>query len=170
MSDTTSAAPSDAEIGDLCDQFRWDTAEGRRACARAVLAKWGTPQPVANQAPAPSFDDPRVQVVYSTICDDADWPPNGAPQQHWEGWIARRIVERLDACKPVAREPLTADDIRQPKNGQWWRVEWWNESCRMLLPKSMRLDSFQSYKNGTLMFTIKQAAHGIGTEKGDSHE
>lgn len=46
MTDTTSAAPSDAEIDALDDQFRWDTAEGRRACARAVLARWGAPQPV----------------------------------------------------------------------------------------------------------------------------
>lgn len=118
MTDTTSAAPSDAEID---AQWRESVAKHEttaafvRDFARAVLAKWGAPQPA------------------------------------------------------VAGEPMTADDIRQPKNGQWWRVEWWNESCRMLLPKSMRLDSFQSYKNGTLMFTIKQAAHGIGTEKGGSH-
>ena len=52
--------------------------------------------------------------------------------------------------------PLTADGMMEPKNGQQWRVEWWNESCRMMLPKDSRLDSFQSYKNGTLMFTIKK--------------
>lgn len=47
MTDTTSAAPSDAEIDALDDQFRWDTTQGRRDYARAVLARWGAPQPVA---------------------------------------------------------------------------------------------------------------------------
>lgn len=55
-----------------------------------------------------------------------------------------------------AAEALTADDIRQPKNGNEWRVEWWNESCRMMLPKNKVLYRFQSYRNGTLMFTLKE--------------
>lgn len=75
----------------------------------------------------------------------------------------------IHTCTPPAAQPalkpLTADDLREPKNGEKWRVEWWNESCRMLLPSDMRLDAFQSYKNGTLQFTIKriaiEAAHGI---------
>ena len=70
---------------------------------------------------------------------------------------------------PAVVEPLTADGMKEPKNGQHWRVEWWNESCRMMLPTNKKLDCFQSFKNGTLMFTIKQAAHGIGIKKGDSH-
>ena len=41
-----------------------------------------------------------------------------------------------------------------------WRVEWWNESARLMLPAGSKLDSFQSYKNGTLMFTIKRADQG----------
>ncbi|WP_423459927.1 hypothetical protein [Ottowia sp. VDI28] len=57
---------------------------------------------------------------------------------------------------PVQPEvPLTADDLREPKNGANWRVEWWNELCRMMLPADMSLDSYRSYKNGTFMFTLK---------------
>lgn len=57
--------------------------------------------------------------------------------------------------EPTVHAVLTADDLKELKNGTRWRVEWWNESCRMMLPADMRLDSFQAYKNGTLMFTIK---------------
>jgi len=67
----------------------------------------------------------------------------------------------LSLCTPQQRKPLTADDLKEPKNGNEWRVEWWNESCRMMLPSNKRLDCFTSYKNGTLQFTIKEAAHGI---------
>ena len=52
MTDTTSAAPSDAEID---AQWRESVAKHEttaafvRAFARAVLAKWGAPQPVARK-------------------------------------------------------------------------------------------------------------------------
>ena len=62
------------------------------------------------------------------------------------------------APQPAPRELLSADDLREPKNGTNWRVEWWNESARLMLPANKRLDSFQSYSNGTLMFTLKE--HG----------
>ena len=51
----------------------------------------------------------------------------------------------------------TADSLKEPKNGKQWRVEWWNESMRLMLPADKVLDSFQSYKNGTLQFTLKAA-------------
>ena len=38
-----STQPTDAEIDALNDQFLWNTTEGRRCTARAVLAKWGSP-------------------------------------------------------------------------------------------------------------------------------
>ena len=56
---------------------------------------------------------------------------------------------------------LTADDLKEPKNGEQWRVEWWNESCRMMLPADMKLDRSVVWKNGTVQFTIKKSAHGI---------
>ena len=71
--------------------------------------------------------------------------------------VEAREADRL-RLQMAQREPLTADDLREPKNGANWRVEWWNESARLMLPANKRLDSFQSYKNGTLMFTLKE--HG----------
>lgn len=84
MTDTTSAAPSDAEIGDLCDQFRWDTAEGRRACARAVLARWGAPQP-------------DMTAVIARAKQEA---------------IAAYLSRFGDDPQPVARVPLTTKDYK----------------------------------------------------------
>lgn len=46
MTTDTQLAPTDAEIDALNDQFRWDATTGRRAIARAVLARWGAPAPV----------------------------------------------------------------------------------------------------------------------------
>ena len=68
------------------------------------------------------------------------------------------------APPPPEREPLNADDLREPKNGKAWRVEWWNESLRMMLPSQMRLDRVQAFKTGTLVLTLKKSvnAHGIG--------
>ena len=53
---------------------------------------------------------------------------------------------------------LTADDMREPKNGRAWRVEWWNESARLMLPNGSKLDRCEAYRNGTLIFTIKKVA------------
>ena len=75
---------------------------------------------------------------------------------------AVKVIESKFAQPQQAKpEPLTADDLKEPKNGKQWRVEWWNESCRMMLPAGSKLDGFVSYKNGTLQFTIKKTAHGI---------
>lgn len=80
----------------------------------------------------------------------------------------RREIAQLreQQTEPAPREPLTADDLREPKNGTNWRVEWWNESARLMLPANKRLDSFQSYKNGTLIFTLKEH----GTQPADKEQ
>ena len=39
---------------------------------------------------APSFDDPRVQLVYSMLCDDDSYATEG--DEHWEGAIDRKSV------------------------------------------------------------------------------
>lgn len=126
----------------------------------------------------------RQSIGMSINAKAADWdggeeksltPPldQQKPAQEPVAWTATRLWNRKDnwTCPadiekdlidhPQAREPLTADDLREPKNGTQWRVEWWNESCRMMLPSDAKLDSFTSYKNGTMQFTIKKAAHGI---------
>lgn len=78
--------------------------------------------------------------------------------------IARltNALARAEAQLAAATQAVQADNLKEPKNGDNWRVVWWNESCRMLLPADKALDSFQSYKNGTMQFTLKQRAHGIG--------
>ena len=72
--------------------------------------------------------------------------------------------ERAKLCATCARampqqaEPVAADALTEPKSGDKWRVEWWNESCRMMLPAHAKLNSFVAYKNGTIQFTIKRTA------------
>lgn len=68
------------------------------------------------QQPAPAaspthgvadWEDSRVQIVYDLLCDDKT-PPN--PQEHWEGWLARRIVGALFAEHPA--EVVEGQDTR----------------------------------------------------------
>lgn len=51
-----------------------------------------------------AFDDPVVQVVYRLLCDDAQ-PPEG---EHWEGFVARRIVAAL-AQQPAQAAPSAGE-------------------------------------------------------------
>lgn len=46
----------------------------------------------------PEFNDARVQAVYGLLCDDQS-PPDG---EHWEGWVARRIIAALQSAQPAA--------------------------------------------------------------------
>ena len=159
MTDTASAAPTYQQI----------------------VASWNARADHGNQWDALGEDE---KIEWAVACAKAA-PPAVVPI----GWYVTgcsRILDEHDAkaearqiggsakalplyTAPAVVEPLTADGMKEPKNGQHWRVEWWNESCRMMLPTNKKLDHFQSFKNGTLMLTIKQAAHGIGIKKGDSH-
>jgi len=47
--------------------------------------------------PSAKFEDPRVQVAYDLLCSYEAAPL----AQHWEGWVARRIVDALDVAPPV---------------------------------------------------------------------
>lgn len=67
-------------------------------------------------------------------------------------------MDALRAALAQQDEPVAADALTEPKSGDKWRVEWWNESCRMMLPAHAKLDSFVAYKNGTIQFTIKRTA------------
>lgn len=42
--------------------------------------------------PLPDFDDLEVQTVYQILCDIETVPPEN---EHWEGFVARRIVDAL---------------------------------------------------------------------------
>ena len=46
----------------------------------------------------PPFEDPRVQVVYELLADPDNCPPN--IDEHWEGYLARRIVQALYDAPP----------------------------------------------------------------------
>ncbi len=80
------------------------------------------------------------------------------------GAFDRKLLGRLKAAAQQAeREPLTAGDLKEPKNGQAWRVEWWNEAMRLMLPKDRELTGVQHYGNGTIVLTIRRP-EGIGKE------
>lgn len=83
---------------------------------------------VNKQYPESKFDDPRVQVVYEILCAD-EAPPKG---EHWEGFIARRIVDALakpeqtydhesDAMSVLAdvNADLIQDAKPEPVNRSW---------------------------------------------------
>lgn len=68
----------------------------------------------------------------------------------------QEVLAAVTALREALAQPQTADDLMEPTNGAKWRVEWWNESCRMMLPENQQLSHFEAYKNGTLRFTIKR--------------
>ncbi len=76
--------------------------------------------------------------------------------------MAVLAFDRREAwMKPSAQDAeqardATAGALREPKNGDGWKVAWWNESMRMMLPDHHHLDSFQAYRNGTLTLIIKE--------------
>lgn len=80
---------------------------------------------------------------------------HGISREHLE-----KFAELLLAAQAPAAEPLNADDIREPKNGAAWRVEWWNESLRMMLPATMKLDTVNHFRNGTMQLTLKRVVPG----------
>lgn len=75
------------------------------------------------------------------------------------------VEQAARLAQVVERTPLSADDIKEPKNGEAWRVEWWNESLRMMLPSGKVLHRFTAYRNGTLQFTLKARDHRITQEQ-----
>lgn len=83
--------------------------------------------------------------------------------RHYEQRLRSHLIEFMYTAAQPVREPMSADDLREPKNGAAWRVEWWNESMRLMLPTSEKLDSISAYNNGTKVLTIKRH-HGICKE------
>ena len=77
---------------------------------------------------------------------------------HGDVMAYNAAITALRAALAQQAEPVAADALTEPKSGDKWRVEWWNESCRMMLPAHAKLDSFVAYKNGTIQFTIKRTA------------
>lgn len=67
-------------------------------------ARFSLPAPPAPEA---TWEDPRVQTVYGLVCDGTE-PPEG---EHWEGFLARRIVAALYPpampAEAAKREPMS---------------------------------------------------------------
>jgi hypothetical protein len=61
---------------------------------------------VRTRRSATRWEDPRVQIVYTLLCAD-EAPPDR--EEHWEGWIARRIVAAL-ATKPAETPAAESDE------------------------------------------------------------
>ena len=74
----------------------------------------------------------------------------------YASWQEAATAERVRRVKAEARP--SADDLREPTNGATWRVEWWNESLRMMLPATMKLHAVNHFSNGTMQLTLKRAA------------
>lgn len=75
-----------AWLADQLDEDRWPTAE------RMLFEVMDDhPAQPANNGAMPDFNDHRVQSVYEILCSDQPAPSG----KHWEGFVARRIVEAL---------------------------------------------------------------------------
>jgi hypothetical protein len=123
------------------------------------------PEAAPVELPAPEFyADDRGYEVSAEWLESEDATSDYRAVYTMPRYTEQQVRELLAAAK-VERKPITADEIKEPKDGTSWRVVWWNESCRMMLPVDKALDSFQSYKNGTMQFTLKHRAHGIGKDK-----
>lgn len=145
MADTTPLAPTDAEIDALDDQLRWDTTEGRRAFARAVLAKWGA-QPVAPAGYALVPVEPTYVNIQQRCAEVMEWRRTGIlrgnalreySKEHWAGYThdlqlaeqetaaqAMTVIAKLVA-QPVVRDPLTDEAARKLAftASEWCRSE-----------------------------------------------
>ncbi|UYY88084.1 hypothetical protein [Alcaligenes sp. SMD-FA] len=70
----------------------------------------------------------------------------------WHGWQARAALAQQDAYRKLA------GSVREPANGNGWRVHWWNESMRLMLPEGSRIHYHNIFRNGTMVITIKTDA------------
>ncbi|MBB6578975.1 hypothetical protein HNP33_003080 [Comamonas odontotermitis] len=109
--------------GKYTSEFAYTESEVKRALANAARVAitceseqkrlailWGfMPAPAVVAAPTSHFDDPRVQAVYNILCS-GEVPPNG---EHWEGFIARRIVDALSAPTAPQAQPADALDAQR---------------------------------------------------------
>ena len=75
-----------------------------QCCAPIVTVEAAAP--VAPSEPTTRFNDPQVQIVYDLLNSD-DAPPS---DQHWEGWVARRIIDALVAAKPEPNDALPLNE------------------------------------------------------------
>lgn len=157
-------APWRSAVLDLIDECPGLTMEQAHWLSRRVkeLDFTSTPQPTQAQAGAGDVAS-LVQAAQDFVLD----PTSLQKKLHLEAQAWGLLAYTPQPAQAQAVAVLTADDLKQPRNGKQWRVEWWNESCRMLLPVDKKLDRFQAYRTGTLMFTIKDKPGIKGGQHGD---
>jgi hypothetical protein len=113
--EATPQAPAAVAVPELSAQelalFRQWHEANRLGVAVVATPQPPTQPPAQGDALMPAFDDPRVQIVYELLCSE-EAPPN--KQEHWEGWVARKIVAALSA--PPAAE-AGAPSVRSRDEG-----------------------------------------------------
>jgi Lar family restriction alleviation protein len=113
------------------------TMTGQGSTERGAIDAWNQRAPTqgADARPVATFDDPRVQGVYELLCEPAN-PPAG---EHWEGFIARKIVDLLatrDAAPSDAQDAERAAKALERKRCEqyeWTDDEfeiWWDKDDR----------------------------------------
>lgn len=112
---TTAAQPSAPSINIDAIGMRLYTLENENERLRAELSVLASPSAeAAKPVVLAEWEDPRVQVVYRILCDTETGPP---PEEHWEGFLARRIIAALSQPQGGLREAL-AEQIRE-KLREW---------------------------------------------------
>lgn len=121
----------------------------------------------------PSFDDPRVKAVYRLLCSD-ETPPNR--EEHWEGWVARRIVAALAApadalAEPVGVEPFgwyssehgDVDDIEWNSQRPTYEGDWRPLYCGVRLQQAVKRarKEEQEIMHGLLRPVVVEAIRGM---------
>lgn len=79
----------------------------------------------------------------------------GIPVRDAEIAELRKEIETLRAQQDADK---VAGSVREPVNGDGWRVHWWNESMRLMLPDGSHIHHANIFKNGTKVITIKTDA------------
>lgn len=135
--------PTNAEIKDLYAQETGFILDDSPAAlldfARAVLAKWGTPQPVVQEP----LTQGQIESLLWTYGYDPDDDRMVAILQ-----AARGIAQKWGTPQPVVREPLTANQVSELANSAGY---WHGDTSRA------------DFING---IRYAEAAHGI---KGGQH-
>lgn len=137
MTDTTTLAPTDAEILDAAEDFRSQYTHGGTTFdefdeigfARAVLAKWGTPAPVGVEpvAWAATSEDGDVEALGMNQSRRFDTPlyTNPSPPEGMAGWMPietapkgkNNVILLRQACGSVANGFWLAEAYAG--NGSW---------------------------------------------------
>lgn len=80
----------------------YEQVAGEHAGDPDVFPLYAAPQPAEPVTPRTQFEDARAQKVYEIICGDHH-PPYG---EHWDGYVARLIVDALFPAEPVKPYPV----------------------------------------------------------------